>query len=47
MIELRCPCCGKLLAYISNKDKYLNYLQLKCCRCKREIFYSNGNIELK
>lgn len=47
LIDLRCPCCNKKLALISSADVGINYLQLKCCRCKTELFYTNGKLHIK
>ena len=45
--EVRCPYCNKLLAFVSNEDEKIRYLQLKCGRCKKEICFTNGKIFIK
>ena len=47
MTEVRCPKCNKKLAVISTEDKNMNYLQLKCSRCKMEVVYTKGEIKIK
>lgn len=47
LIDLRCPICNKKLALVSAADVGIKYLQLKCCRCKTESFYSGGKMMIK
>lgn len=41
--EIRCKCCKKLLARTKN-NQYLEYLEIKCTRCKTlNVFNRNKN----